>query len=258
MRDGGNHYTRTVGPGILPHRRTDLCGCIQQPYSVALARSMATKAAKVFIVDDHPLVRDGLSLLIGSQRDLQVSGAASGIQDALQQLAKLQPDVMVVDLSLKDGLGLELIKTVKERYPQIRMVVVSAFEERLYAERALRCGAMGYVNKQECDSTLLQAIRTVLAGQRHVSDEVLQRLVNQALNGSAGESDDPVARLTERELEIYRLIGQGVTTGDIARQLHLSPHTVDSHRENIRHKLGVKNGHELRQQAMRWVIDQES
>lgn len=218
---------------------------------------MGVKVAKVFIVDDHPLVRDGLSLLIGSQRDLQVCGAAGGIQDALKQLAKLQPDVMIVDLSLKDGLGLELIKTVKERHPQIRMVVVSAFEERLYAERALRSGALGYVNKRECESTLLQAIRAVHAGQRHVSDEMLQRLVNQALNASPGESDDPVSRLTEREFEIYRLIGQGVTTGDIAKRLHLSPHTVDSHRENIRHKLDVKTGHELRQQAMRWVIDHE-
>ncbi len=216
------------------------------------------KQTKIFLVDDHPLVRDGLALLLGSERDLQICGTAADSQSTLKQLAKLQPDLMVIDLTLQDGLAFDLIKTIKERYPRIRMLVVSAFEERLYAERALRCGAQGYVNKRECEATIVQAIRTVLSGQRHVSDEVLQRLVNQALDGVQADTGDVASQLTERELEIFRLIGQGMTTGDIAQQLHLSPHTVDSHREKMRHKLGVKNGHELRQHAMRWVIDHES
>ena len=216
------------------------------------------RPTRIFIVDDHPLVRDGLSLMLGTERDLVICGAAASAQETLKQLEKLKPDLMILDLTLVDGLAFELIKTIKERHPGIRMLVVSAFEERLYAERALRCGAQGYVNKRECEAKLLEAIRTVLAGQRHVSDEVLQRLVNQALDGVQPDADDPAACLTERELEIFRLIGQGGTTGDIAQQLHLSPHTVDSHREKMRHKLGVKNGHELRQQAMPWVIDHES
>lgn len=216
---------------------------------------MKTKATRIFIVDDHPLIRDGMALLIGSQRDLQVCGSAGTIREALQQIAKTPPEVMVVDLSLKDGLGLDLIKSIKERHPQIRILVVSAYEESQYAERVLRSGALGFVNKQECETKLLEAIRTVMAGRRFVSEEILQRLVNQALGGNEGE--EPVSLLTDREFEIYRLIGQGVTTGDIAKQLHLSPHTVDSHREKIRHKLDVKNGHELLQHAMRWVIDHE-
>lgn len=216
---------------------------------------MTAKATRIFIVDDHPLVRDGLALLIGSERDLQICGSAGTMREALQQISKAPPDVLVMDLSLKDGLGLDLIKTVKERYPQVRILVVSAYDENLYAERALRSGALGYVNKQECESMLLKAIRNVQAGRRHVSDEILQRLVNQALGGNDGE--DPVSTLTDREFEVYRLIGRGVTTGDIAKQLHVSSHTVDSHREKIRHKLGVKNGHELMQHAMRWIIDHE-
>lgn len=215
----------------------------------------AKATTRIFIVDDHPLIRDGLGLLIGSQRDLQVCGSAGSMRDALQQIAKSPPDVLVADLSLKDGLGLELIKTVKERFPQVKMLVVSAFEENQYAERVLRSGALGYVNKQECETKLLEAIRTVQADRRFVSEEILQRLVNQALGGNEGE--EPVSLLTDREFEIYRLIGQGVTTGNIAKQLHVSPHTVDSHREKIRHKLNIKNGHELLQHAMRWVINHE-
>lgn len=216
---------------------------------------MKAKTARIFVVDDHPLIRDGMALLIGAERDLQVCGSAGSLREALEQIAKAPPDVMVIDLSLKDGSGLELIKTVKERHPQVRILVVSAFEESQYAERALRSGALGFVNKQECETKLLEAIRTVLAGRRHVSEAILQRLVNQALGGTDGE--DPVSQLTNRELEVFRLIGQGAMTGEIAKQLHVSPHTIDSHREKIRHKLGVKNGHELLQQAMRWVIDHE-
>lgn len=216
---------------------------------------MKMKTTRIFVVDDHPLVRDGLALLIGAERDLQVCGSAGSMREALQQIAQAPPDVMVVDLSLKDGLGLELIKTVKERHPQVRILVVSAYEEGKYAERALRSGALGYVNKQECETKLLEAIRTVLAGRRHVSEEILQRLVNQALGGTDGE--DPVTRLSDREFEVYRLIGRGVITVEIAQQLHVSPHTIDSHREKIRHKLDLKTGHELLQHAMRWVIDNE-
>lgn len=217
---------------------------------------MKMKATRIFVVDDHPLVRDGLALLIGSERDLQVCGSAGSMREALAQIAQAPPDVMVVDLSLKDGLGLELIKTVKERHPQVRMLVVSAYEEGKYAERALRSGALGYVNKQECETKLLEAIRTVLAGRRHVSEEILQRLVNQALGGTDGE--DPVTQLSDREFEVYRLIGRGVTTVEIAKQLHVSPHTIDSHREKIRHKLDLKTGHELLQHAIRWIIEHEA
>lgn len=214
-----------------------------------------SQKTRIFVVDDHPLMRDGMALLISSEADWQICGFASSIQETLKQLKTIEPDLMVVDLSLKDGLGLDLIKTVKERFPKILMLVVSAYEENLYAERALRSGASGYVNKQECDTTLLQAIRTVLSGRRYVSEQILQRLISLAIDGAESGSGDPVEQLTDRELEIFRLIGQGVTPAAIAKQLHISTHTIDSHRENMRHKLGVSNGRELIQRAMRWVLE---
>ena len=217
----------------------------------------SSKKIRIFVVDDHPLMRDGMALLISSEANWQICGFASSIQEALQQLDTTEPDLMVVDLSLKDGLGLDLIKTVKERFPKILMLVVSAYEENLYAERALRSGASGYVNKQECDTTLLQAIRTVLSGRRYVSEQILQRLISQAIDGTESDSGDPVEQLTDRELEIFRLIGQGVTPTAIAKQLHISTHTIDSHRENMRRKLGVSNGRELMQRAMRWVLEHD-
>jgi DNA-binding NarL/FixJ family response regulator len=223
-----------------------------------MVSKMRKPASKIFVVDDHPIMRDGMTLLLGAEADLQICGAAGSIQEALQQLPRLLPDLMIVDLSLKDGLGLDLIKLVKDRHPQIRMLVVSAYEETLYAERALRSGASGYVNKQECETTLLTAIRTVLAGRRFVSEEIMQRLVTQAIGGKDADAGDPVERLSDRELEIFRLIGQGVAPSAIAKQLHISPHTVDSHREKIRHKLDLENGRALMQRAMRWVLDQES
>lgn len=216
---------------------------------------MANSKTRIFVVDDHPIMRDGMALLIGSEKDLQICGAAGSMQESLNQIPTAKPDLLIVDLSLKDGLGLELIKSVKDRYPKIRMLVVSAYDENLYAERALRNGAAGYVNKQECEETLLLAIRTIVAGRRYVSEQILQKLVNLAIGGEETETGDPVERLSDRELEIFRLIGQGVTPATIAKQLHISPHTVDSHREKIRHKLNLENGRELMQRAMRWVLD---
>ncbi|HTN00496.1 MAG TPA: response regulator transcription factor, partial [Planctomycetaceae bacterium] len=186
-----------------------------------------------------------------------VVGLAGSIQEAEQAIAAAPPDLLVTDLSLKDGSGIELIKYVKDRFPRIRILVLSAHEEHLYAERALRAGASGYVHKQESEEKLLEAVRAVQAGRRYVNEETLQRLLDQVIAGSDANPDDPVSRLTDRELEIYRSLGQGETPSDLARRLHLSPHTVDSHRENIRHKLGLKNGRELLQHAMRWILSQE-
>lgn len=218
---------------------------------------MPTRKTGIFIVDDHPLMRDGLSLLLSREAHLEVQGFAGTIQEAQRAIAATPPDLLITDLALQDGSGIELIKHVKERFPRIRILVLSAHEEHLYAERALRAGASGYVHKQESEQKLLAGVRSVLAGRRYVNEDILQRLLDQAIAGVDVKSDDPVASLTDRELEIYRSIGQGETPADLARRLHLSPHTIDSHRENIRHKLGLKNGRELLQHAMRWVLDQE-
>jgi len=218
---------------------------------------MTRPPTRIYVVDDHPLMREGLAAIIGSQNDLEICGAAASMRESLAEIAVQRPDLVIVDLSLKDGLGLDLIKAIHERLPAQRMLVVSAYDEKIYAERALRSGALGYVNKQEAETVLLSAIRCVLAGRRFVSDQILQRLLGQAVGDRGAESSDPVDKLTDRELEIFRLIGQGVAPGEIARRLHISPHTVDSHREKIRNKLGLENGRALMQHAMRWVLDHE-
>lgn len=218
---------------------------------------MPAGKTNIFIVDDHPLMRDGLALLLGREADLEVSGFAASIQEAQQAIGAAPPDLLITDLALKDGSGIDLIKHVKERFPRIRILVLSAHEEHVYAERALRAGAAGYVHKQDSEQKLLDAVRAVRAGRRYVNEETLQRLLDQAITGVDAKPDDPVACLTDRELEVFRALGEGQTPGELAQRLHLSPHTIDSHRENIRHKLGLKNGRELLQVAMRWLLEQE-
>lgn len=211
--------------------------------------------AKILIVDDHPLVREGLSMRISTQSDLKVCGEAATEEEALLLVKETSPDLVLVDISLKGGHGIEVIKQVKARYPAVKMLVVSGYQESLYAERALRAGALGYLNKQESNEKILEAIRTVLAGERFVSAAITQRLVNQALGADDDETKSPVERLTDRELEVFRLIGEGLTSSAIASQLFLSTHTIDTHRENIKRKLGVANAGELTRAAVQWVLE---
>lgn len=209
---------------------------------------------RILIVDDHPMVREGLGMRISAQRDLELCGEAATEDEALALVQQTSPDLMLVDISLKSGHGLELIKRVKSRYPAVRMLVVSGFQESLYAERAMRAGAMGYLNKQESNEKALEAIRTVLRGERFLSAQLAQRLIAHALAGG-DQTKAPVELFTDRELEIFRLIGEGLTTGMIAEQLLLSTHTIDTHRENIKRKLGAKNAGELNRQAVQWVLE---
>jgi DNA-binding NarL/FixJ family response regulator len=209
---------------------------------------MLTKKTRIFIVDDHPLIRDGLMLLIGSEPDLAICGSAGSIAEALTGLGKATPD----------GSGLDLLPRLESLAPGCKALIVSHHDERLYGERALRAGAMGYVNKEECDESILTAIRMVREGKRFISDRLMQRLVSTAIGKEDKAISNPVERLTDRELQVFSLIGQGVRTMDIARQLHLSRHTIDSHRENIRRKLDLKDGRELTHMAMRWNIERDT
>jgi len=208
---------------------------------------------RIMIVDDHPLVREGMAMRISGQRDLEICGEAATEDEAIALVDETHPDLMIVDISLKSGHGIALIKQVKSRYPTIKMLVVSGFQESLYAERALRAGALGYLNKQESNDKLIDAIRTVLNGERYVGPEVTRRLVAQAL-GTHDETKSPIEQLSDREMEIFRMIGQGQTSSAIANQLRLSTHTVDTHRENIKRKLGARNAAELYRQAVEWVL----
>jgi DNA-binding NarL/FixJ family response regulator len=209
---------------------------------------------RILIVDDHPMMRDGLTMRISSQADMTVCGEAATEDDAIELVNQLKPDLVVVDISLKSGNGIELVKRIAILDSNIKMLVVSAFHESLYAERALRAGALGYLNKQDSNEKLIEAIRTLVQGERYVSAEITQRLVTQAL-GKRNVTQDPIEQLTDRELEIFKLIGAGVNTSAIAEQLFLSTHTVDTHRENIKRKLGAKTGAELNRQAIQSMLE---
>lgn len=213
---------------------------------------MSRKRATVLIVDDHPLVCEALAVRISAQPDMEVCGQAAEVGEAMRLVESAKPDLVIIDLALKGGNGLALIRRARKIVPGIKLLVVSAYDETLFAERALRLGAHGYVNKQEAQGTVLEAIRTVLAGRRYLSPAMAQQLIGQAVGDSSKRGG--VESLTDREFEIFELIGRGSTTREIADQLHISIHTVETHRDNIRARLGLRNGTELVQAAVRWLL----
>lgn len=206
------------------------------------------------IVDDHPTLRRGLMALIQDEPDLEVCGEAEQTDEAVRMVEELHPDVMLVDLSLKQGTGLELIERVKAMDKGVKMLVASMHEESLYAERVLRAGAMGYINKQETIDKLIEAIRQILRGQIYLSERMTERVLHRVSDGEKLE-DDPISRLSNRELEVFQMIGQGMTTKQIAEKLSLSPKTVETHREKIKTKLNLKNGTEVNLHAIQWVLE---
>jgi DNA-binding NarL/FixJ family response regulator len=209
---------------------------------------------RILIVDDHPSVREGLALRISLHADLEVCGEAESEEQAMTLVKQLKPDLVLVDISLKSGHGLELIKRIRAMDPVVKMLVISGFQESLYAERACRAGAMGYLNKQESSEKMIEAIRTVLAGERFLSPEISRRLISQALS-SSDRKKTPIEQLTDRELEIFRMIGQGLSTSLIASRLFLSTHTIDTHRENIKRKLSINSAAELSRAAVQWLLE---
>jgi len=210
---------------------------------------------RILIVDDHPLLRQGLIGLILSQPDFEVCGEANGVLEARQMAAARRPDVVIVDLSLKDGNGIELIKEFREKYFDVRLLVVSMHDESLFAERALRAGAAGYVSKHEAIRTIVLAVRTVLEGKLYLSQNMTDRMLHMAFGSHTNGTTSSVERLTNREIEIFEMIGQGMTSRQIARQLELSPKTVETHREHIKEKLELKNATELTKHAVQWVLE---
>jgi len=209
---------------------------------------------KVLLVDDHPLVRRGLADLIAGEPDLEVSGQASDVTEALQEMERTSPDLVVIDLTLKAGHGIDLIEKIKARSEQVKMLVSSMHDEMLFAERVLRAGAMGYVTKQESPETLLGAIRQVLRGEVYLSARMTSRLLHRVAAG-APPQESPLQILSNREIEVFEMIGQGLTTMQIARRLELSPKTIETHREKIKQKLNLKNSAELSRRAVQWVLD---
>mgnify|MGYP006278007639 CR=1 FL=1 len=210
-------------------------------------------AKKIFIVDDHPLVRQGIGMLIDQQEDLAVCGEAGSAAEALEAMEKDPPDAAIVDLTLKDSSGLELIKDMKVRLPDVRILVLSMRDEGFYAERALRAGALGYVTKEEGRDKVIEGLRRVLSGQIYVSERIATKVMGRLVGGPANADTSPVEQLTDRELEIFELIGGGMATREIAEKLHISPKTVDSHREHLKQKLQVDTAADLTRHAIQWM-----
>lgn len=217
-----------------------------------------SRKARVLIVDDHPIVGEGLALLISTQPDLEVCGAADDVATACQFLGASRPDVVVIDISLPGGGGLELIKRIKAHDPSIRMLVSSIHDEGVYAERALRAGALGYIDKRQATRALLDAIRRVQHGHIALSERMADRLLSRVASSDEIAEASPVDSLSDRELEVFKSIGQGEGTREIADRLHLSPKTVDTYRERIRNKLGLESRAELMRRAMEWAIEEDS
>jgi len=208
---------------------------------------------RVFIVDDHPIVRQGLAQMLKQEVDLTVCGEAEDSQQALQAIAELQPDLVLVDLSLKGGSGLSLVRALKARHSAIPVLVVSMHDESLYVERVLRAGARGYIMKHEATDTMMHAIRRVLRGEIYVSDKMMTQLLGRFARDTADTGASALTRLSNRELEVFRLIGEGHSTRHIAAVLHVSMKTVESHRAHIKQKLQLHNTGELVRYAMQWV-----
>jgi len=209
---------------------------------------------RILIVDDHPLVREGLRHLVANERDLEVCGEADDSAEALRQIKNTGPDVAVVDISLKSSHGIDLIEEIKRQNDRIKVLVSSMHDETLFAERCLRAGAMGYINKEESPAILIGAIRQVLRGEIFLSQRMTNRILKR-VGGMRTVEHDPIELLTNREVEVFEMLGQGLSTKQIARRLDLSPKTIESHREKIKQKLNLANSSELVRRATQWVIE---
>lgn len=209
---------------------------------------------RIFIIDDHPIVRQGLALFINREPDLTVCGDAEDASAALRLLEELKPDLVLLDISLNGPDGLDLLKTIRTRDQSLPVLILSMMDELQYAERALRAGANGYIMKQQATEQVLIAIRRILGGEIYLSERMANKMLHLFVGGAPSQPTSPVADLTDRELEVFRLIGEGHGTRQIADQLHLSIKTVESYQAHIKEKLLLKNGRELVQRAIQWNV----
>jgi len=217
-----------------------------------IKKSAAQKPKRIFIVDDHPMMRQGLVQLIGAETDLTICGEAENAERALDAINSLKPDLVLADISLPGKNGLELIKDFQALQPGLPVLVISMHDESLYTGRVLRAGGRGYIMKQEGGKKLMQAIRQVLEGKIYVSEKMAAEILETFSGRRAGTEGSPVEKLTDREFEVFQLIAQGKGTRDIAQKLHLSVKTVEVHRANIKAKLKLKSASELIRFAVRW------
>jgi DNA-binding NarL/FixJ family response regulator len=212
----------------------------------------------VLVVDDHPLLRQGLAMLINQQKDMQVCGEAEDVHAAMQVIAQKRPDIVIVDISLKGPDGLELLKSIRTTDPDLPVLILSMHDEAIYAERALRARANGYIMKQEATEMVLVAVRRILDGDVYLSDAMSKKMLQQYIDGAPSVLQSRIATLSDRELEVFCRIGEGRGTREIAEELHLSIKTVETYQAHIKEKLGLRSGRELIQHAIQWKINEKA
>jgi DNA-binding NarL/FixJ family response regulator len=213
-----------------------------------------TRPCRIVIVDDHPVVRLGLKEALASYPEFEVCGEAEGAPEALSVIEDACPDVVIVDVSLKNGSGLSLVKQLTAKDPSIKALMSSMHDETLYAERALRAGAKGYINKDKGLEKMVEALRKVHSGAIYLSQAMTDRILQSIASGDLDDGKAPLEQLSDRELEVFELIGQGLTTRTTAEHLGLSVKTVETYRENIKTKLNLENNNELICRAAQWVV----
>ncbi|HSY74513.1 MAG TPA: response regulator transcription factor [Dongiaceae bacterium] len=213
---------------------------------------------KILLVDDHPLVREWLANLINEQHDLRICGEASNAPQAFQKIGVEKPDIVIVDISLEGGSGIELIKNIKSAHPDVAMIVLSMHDESLYAERALRAGARGYIMKREATKKILQAIRAVLDGKLYISDKISDAMAEKFVEGRPTAATSPVEQLSDRELEVFQLLGRGLSTRQIADHLRVGFKTVQTYSARLKEKLKLDNATQLLHEAIRWHESQQT
>src|SRR2546430_15359444 len=219
------------------------------------AITQTERKSHVVVVDDHPVLCDGLKQLIDRQPDLTCVGVADNISDAKRLVEQCKPDLMILDLRLKGGDALDFIKTLRVEYPEVKVLVLSQYDELIFAERTLRAGASGYIMKENTTDEVLRAVRKVLAGELYFSERVAAALVQRTLREKPIASRNGVERLSDRELQVFQLLGASYSAREIAEQFHLSRKTIETHCEKIRHKLSLRNAAELRQFARKWATE---
>lgn len=219
---------------------------------------MLDKKSRIYIVEDHPLICAGLAQLIAEQSDLEICGQSGEAGKALNEIIQAAPDVAIIDLTLKEGSGLDLIRQIRALDGKTRILVSSMHDEQIYAERCLHAGAMGYIMKQEDTGELIEAIRRILKGNVYLSARMADRMMLNAAGRNAGSNGSGIERLTDREMQVLDLIGRGKTTAETAKHLHLSVKTIETHRENMKKKLGLASGAELVRFAITVFVEERA
>jgi len=221
-------------------------------------RAAQSTKKNVLVVDDHPLLRQGLALLINQQQDMQVCGEAEEAHAAMQAVTQSRPDIIILDISLNGPDGLELLKSIRACDPDLPVLILSMHDEAIYAERALRARANGYIMKQEATEKVLVAVRRILNGELYLSDRMSNKMLQHYIGGAPSMIQSRISSLSDRELEVFRLIGEGRATREIAEELHLSVKTVETYQAHIKDKLALRSGRELIQHAIQWRINETS